>query len=634
MGVLSNNYAQIIPGAMISASYVSDIYEVLMGSEPEALKVTGSLTVTGSIISTAGVTASLQGTASYSVTASRAVSALTASYAVSASYLNYINTSSQSDTAITASYALTASYVVNSVSSSYSDISLSSSFASNSVSSSYSLTSSYSPTYINTASIAGSTISFTKGDSTTFDISIPASEIYFTNSFYVDPSYGNNITAQPGNLTKPYATYASALTAASASYALMVSSAFATYSDTSASYAAGTVSLATFTAVSSSYLFTTQQRRLIVLKPGQYTETCYVNSEAEVHCSPGVIFTAGGFYSNKSNVTTRVTGFARFISSSLSLGIVHQNNNITFECDEVNNTNGEGVFFIGSGGNGSSVVFNANELYGDNVNGQTVNLRWANGVNVIMNIKRRIRGPYRVLHINRQFGGQLIVNCPELVLTDSGSLGRLNEFKQVIHMQDWTFQSNRIIINGNLYSEVDSPMNTTTDAIISTWGNAGGIVHINGNIYANRQRAILLYGYTKLTHRGNIICYEGKVAGVYNTTQLNLVGSNVWYFNSASVPMDCSNSGQIHMNSTTLYSENPDQNMLYIGSTSARVYANNVLSQGSGSSGYFVHVPAAGYYAGLINVTANQQLNPNLSSSYSSTGFTYEPNVTVPKYMF
>jgi hypothetical protein len=79
MGVLSNNYAQIIPGSLISASYVSNIYDVLLGAATESIKITGSLTVTGSITSTVG----FYGTASNSVSSSYAVNCTTASYVAS-----------------------------------------------------------------------------------------------------------------------------------------------------------------------------------------------------------------------------------------------------------------------------------------------------------------------------------------------------------------------------------------------------------------------------------------------------------------------------------------------------------------------------------------------------------------------
>lgn len=183
MGVLSNNYAKIVPGALISASYVSDIYDVLMGSEAETVILSGSLVVTGSISSTAGVTGSLLGTSSYSVSASRAVSAVTASYALSASYLNYINTSSQSDTATTASYALTASYVVNSISSSFA---VSSSYGLNSVSSSFATTASYAAN---------------------------VSLFIASQSLYVATN-GNDSTAVRGDMNKPYQTLTAAKNAA------------------------------------------------------------------------------------------------------------------------------------------------------------------------------------------------------------------------------------------------------------------------------------------------------------------------------------------------------------------------------------------------------------------------------------
>lgn len=146
MGVLSNNYAQIVPGALISASYVSDIYNVLMGDEPESIILSGSLTISGSTISTLGFTGSLHGTSSWAVSSSRATLATTASYAISASYINYINSSSIADLALTASYvntAQTASYYGGSVvSSSYS---ITASYA---VTASYALSASYTPSVL------------------------------------------------------------------------------------------------------------------------------------------------------------------------------------------------------------------------------------------------------------------------------------------------------------------------------------------------------------------------------------------------------------------------------------------------------------------------------------------------------
>ncbi len=125
MGVFSNNRPYIVPGAVISSSYVSDIYDVLTGQTVESVSISGSLIITGSSRITSGVTASLFGTSSWAVTSSYALNAksssfaqsssnaVTSSYALRANTVEYITSSSIADLATTASYAL------NSLSASY-----------------------------------------------------------------------------------------------------------------------------------------------------------------------------------------------------------------------------------------------------------------------------------------------------------------------------------------------------------------------------------------------------------------------------------------------------------------------------------------------------------------------------------
>ena len=89
MGVIRDNRTSIVAGGLISASYVSDVYNVLTGNTVEDIAFSGSVNVTGSLIGT------LTGTAD------------TASYVTLAQSASYVNT------------AQTASYVVNAISSSY-----------------------------------------------------------------------------------------------------------------------------------------------------------------------------------------------------------------------------------------------------------------------------------------------------------------------------------------------------------------------------------------------------------------------------------------------------------------------------------------------------------------------------------
>lgn len=116
MGVFSNNRPHLVPGALISSSYISDIYDVFMGQTRESVVVSGSLVISGSSIITSGVTASLFGTSSWAVTASHALNAKSASYA------------QNSTNAITASFALTTNTINYVVSSSVANLAYTASF--------------------------------------------------------------------------------------------------------------------------------------------------------------------------------------------------------------------------------------------------------------------------------------------------------------------------------------------------------------------------------------------------------------------------------------------------------------------------------------------------------------------------
>jgi len=101
MGVLSNNRSQITSGGLISASFVSDLYDVLTGNTLESVSISGSINVTGSIIGNVTGTASTASyvanaiSASYANTASYVANAVSASFSQTASYVNGISSSIQ-----------------------------------------------------------------------------------------------------------------------------------------------------------------------------------------------------------------------------------------------------------------------------------------------------------------------------------------------------------------------------------------------------------------------------------------------------------------------------------------------------------------------------------------------------------
>jgi hypothetical protein len=162
MGVLSNNRSQITSGGLISASFVSDLYDVLTGNVEETVSISGSLDVTGSIygnlIGTASYvveyveSSSFATSSSFAETASYVQTAQTASYVLNAVSSSYVLNSVSSSYATSSSFSNTASYALNVVSSSYAStasfvqLAQTASYVLNSVSASYALSSSFAET--------------------------------------------------------------------------------------------------------------------------------------------------------------------------------------------------------------------------------------------------------------------------------------------------------------------------------------------------------------------------------------------------------------------------------------------------------------------------------------------------------
>jgi hypothetical protein len=95
MGVIRDNRTNIVAGGLISASYVSDVYNVLTGNTVENVAFSGSVNITGSLIGT------LTGTAD---TASYVTTAQTASYVANAISSSYISGSSVTATSASINY--------------------------------------------------------------------------------------------------------------------------------------------------------------------------------------------------------------------------------------------------------------------------------------------------------------------------------------------------------------------------------------------------------------------------------------------------------------------------------------------------------------------------------------------------
>ena len=607
MGVLSNNYAQIVPGGLISASYVSDIYEVLMGSEPESLKITGSLIVTGSIVATAGVTASLQGTASFAVTASRAISALTASYAVSASYINYINSSSQADTATTASYALIANQANSATTATTASYALTASYVVNSISSSLADTSSYAPTYINTASIAGSTLTFTKGNGDQFNISIPGGSVNYGNVYFVDKDNGTDATGVINDFTKPFATVVAAYNAA---------------------YATSP---------------TSTNRALIYVRKGTYTdENLNIFNYIDIYSEYGVVYTGNSrFRDFGTSADTKILGYAKFNVTSSSFQIVTITGAATvvsFECDEIIALGG--MFEVQ---NGASLYFKARKVDADASGFYNSGYCRGSGT-IVVEISEEYKSFAQHFKFV-QFSGKMHATCPRFYLKSGGGIP--SGFKQSIMVD--ANAGGEAIINGNFYTDPTAGTTAygTNSAIITRWNDSWMTLIINGNIYSENQLAVHAQGSSAASRtiiNGDVksnfqIAYIAQSSRVVfrNGTLLNW-NTEATYSIAGQYPII-----NVNQNAVT-YIDNCHLHNLGTGSignsgfsgiwktsTTSQLNVYNSVYSGGDLTGSFILNTAAGTPTNNVrihNTRASKGLDTNITDLLSPTGFILDTNVT------
>jgi hypothetical protein len=245
--------------------------------------LTQSVIISGSLIVTGSITGSLYGTSSFAVSSSYALQATTSSYAniaTSASYATQATSASYANVATSASYTLqstsasyatqatsasyatqsttasyatqstTASYAVQSTSASYATQATSASYAIQATSASYatqatsasfSITSSFPLLGVITASVNNTTITFTRGNGTTFDVTVAQSGSVASSSYALyatsagSASYATQATSASYTVQATSASYT--IQATSASYATQATSASYAVQATSASFA-------------------------------------------------------------------------------------------------------------------------------------------------------------------------------------------------------------------------------------------------------------------------------------------------------------------------------------------------------------------------------------------------------------
>ena len=239
-------------------------------------------------------------------------------------------TSSYSNQSLSSSYALTASYVSGS--------------SSNSISSSYAITSSLATNNIITASAVNTTITFTKGDGTTFNITISQSGSVASASY---ATFAQNATSASYASTASYVTTAqtasyyggsviSASYASTASYVLNAISSSYSSNSTSASYAStasyvitaqtasyygGSVTSASY-ASTASYVQNAVSASFAILAQTANTASYVVTAQTASYWSGSILNATSASYASTASYAPNYTLLNTFnlFSSSYSTG--------------------------------------------------------------------------------------------------------------------------------------------------------------------------------------------------------------------------------------------------------------------------------------------------------------------------
>lgn len=672
MGVLSNNYAQIVPGALISASYVSDLYDVLMGSESENVKISGSIALTGSLIATTGVTASLMGTASWAISASSAVSALTASYAISASYINYINSSSQADTATTASYALTASYVENALTASYILNAVSASYSDTSLTASYVVYNPSTPANwvvvpnnVNDAldtlsSVSIQNITDDGNGVVTVNTTFPLQPVIEFNGVSVDSTTitGSGISSDPlaciyqapavdGVTITGDGTLGNPLVAVGGGGAVNYANVIWVDS-TNGSDGTGavndfakpmlTINGALSLAATLSPSFTS--RALIYLRKGyyvvntQFSPTTFIDY-ADFYSEPGVII-AGGYgrisdQFSPAPVNVNFMGYADMLNCDF---YIVKASTINIQVNSI--TNDTPAFLVLPGSDTANVTIEANKIYSQGL-GTAYGSTIRNSSNVTVNIKEQYRCPYSLFDI-RNHSGRIVVNAPNLTLTDGNINGYGGNYKQVVIIR--ANLGGEMIINGDLVNEEILSYVGSNAGIISRVQDSWGTLRINGSIYSGNMFGVNAQGSSAASRTiingnvrtNNLVCYVASNSSLVfrNGTLMNWNTTT----GSASYPvMSVGGNGNIWVENCHIHSlgsASSTVSAFWKDTTTSNINVYNTVYSAADTSGSFIRNSAGGQPVNnvrILNCRSTKPLDTNITDLLTPTGFIQDANI-------
>jgi hypothetical protein len=266
-------------------------------------------------------------------------------------------TSSKADTATSASFATTASYVASvvsasyAVSSSFSSTSISASYASSALSSSFAVTASYAlnagatvstASLLTTASATANVITFTKGDGSTFPVTVATgSAVSASYATTASLALNNVVTSSTNNATITFTkgdgtTYNNVINnvvnATSASIAVSASAAVSASRATSAATAdTATTASYVLNAVSASYAVLASQAQTAISSSYAISASQAQTAVSASFATSASVAVTASFATNFTASNILVTGLATIASASISnLTVIYETASVIY----------------------------------------------------------------------------------------------------------------------------------------------------------------------------------------------------------------------------------------------------------------------------------------------------------------
>lgn len=216
--------------------------------------------------------------------------------------------------------------------------------------------------------------------------------VLYSTVYFVDATNGNDLTAIPGDMAKPYATIYGAMDAA----------------DTSGLYSAF-------------------NRALVYVRPGSYGGILSLHSYIDVYCDPNVnLF--GDFRDNAIATDVRIYGHAKFRGGRAFL--LTGNSNVYCEFD-----NGEvaDAFIIAVATVESFITLRGNYIKADGI-GTAYGNSIRGNVNLDIQLKEHGTSIQTFMDIRNGYSGKMRIKTPEIHLATGNPTGA--DFKQCVFVRD------------------------------------------------------------------------------------------------------------------------------------------------------------------------------------------------------